>query len=153
IALNPGIVPIRLQRSYDLFFAVCGAPGDLLMVNAVRNWRDFCKTSVCLLDELWLTQMENCRHFLRILERFDLVILYYGQSVDALSEQIGRKVAFLPPGVDTLLFCPYPEQPKRVIDVYSIGRRSKKTHQRLLQMATEDGLFYLHDSMAGDQCL
>jgi len=123
------------------------------MVNAVRNWRDFCKTSVCLLDELWVRQVANYRHFLRILKTFDLVILYYSQSVATLSEQIGGKCVFLPPGVDAILFCPYPEQPERVVDVYSIGRRSKTTHQKLLRMATESGLFYLHDSMAGDQCL
>jgi hypothetical protein len=153
IALNPGIPKISLQTHYDLFVAICAAPGDLLMVNALRNWRDFCKTSVCLLDEVWLTQMRDYRHFLRILKNFDLVIHPYSQGVKKLSEQIGRKCVYFPPGVDAILFCPYPERPKRVVDVYSIGRRSKTTHQKLLRMVTEKGLFYLHDSLAGDQCL
>jgi len=123
------------------------------MVNAVRNWREVCKTSICLIDELWVRDMAGHRHFLRILEKFDVVMLYYSQSVDALSERIRRKCVYLPPGVDTTLFSPYPAPPKRVVDVYSIGRRSETTHQALLRMASEDGLFYLHDTIAGDQAI
>jgi hypothetical protein len=153
IALNPGLQRIRVKAHYDLFLAVCGGPKDLLMVNAVSNWREACNTSVCLIDELWATQIVNLRYFLRILEKFDVVMLYYRQSVKPLSERIGRKCVFLPPGVDTTLFCPYPESPKRVVDVFSIGRRSEITHRRLLRMVTDDGLFYLHDSIAGDQAI
>jgi hypothetical protein len=153
IALNPGIERTRPKAHYDLFLAVCGAPADLLMVNAVRNWREACKTSICLIDELWVREMAGHRHFLRILEKFDVVMLYYSQSVQALNERIRRKCVFLAPGVDTALFSPYPAPPKRVVDVYSIGRRSEITHQALLKMASEDGLFYLHDSIAGDQAI
>jgi hypothetical protein len=153
IALNPGIERTRPKAHYDLFLAVCGAPTDLLMVDAVGNWREACKTSICLIDELWVREMAGYRHFLRILEKFDVVMLYYSQSVQALHERIRRKCVFLAPGVDTTLFSPYPAPPKRVVDVYSIGRRSEITHQALLKMASEDGLFYLHDSIAGDQAI
>lgn len=153
IALNPGIPKTKPKARYDLFLAICGAPADLLMVDAVSNWRDVCKTSVCLIDELWVKEMGNYRHFLRVLEKFDYVILYYSQSVGALSQRIGRPCSFVPPGVDALLFCPYPEPPKRAVDVYSIGRRSEITHRTLLKMAAEDRLFYLHDSIAGDQAI
>ena len=153
IALNPGLPRTRPKAHYDLFLAVCGAPTDLLMIDAVRNWREACKTSICLIDELWVREMDGYRHFLRILEKFDVVMLYYSQSVAALGERIRRKCVFLAPGVDTILFSPYPAPPKRVVDVYSIGRRSEITHQALLKMASEDGLFYLHDSIAGDQAI
>jgi spore maturation protein CgeB len=123
------------------------------MVNAVRNWKDACKTSICLIDELWVREMSGSRNFLRILEKFDVVMLYYSQSVKPLGERIGRKCVYLPPGVDSLLFSPYPDPPKRVVDVYSIGRRSQITHEALLRMVSEDGLFYLHDSIAGDQSI
>ena len=153
IALNPGIQRTQPKARYDLFLAVCGAPGDLLMVNAVRNWKDACKTSICLIDELWVKEMPNYRYFLRILESFDFVLLYYSQSVRALSERTGNKCIFLPPGVDAIRFCPYPKPPKRVVDVYSMGRRSDITHRKLLEMVEENGLFYLHDSIAGDQAI
>lgn len=153
IAFNPGLHRIDLKGEYDLFLAVCGNPRDLLMVNAVSNWRDVCKTSVCLIDEIWLKQMNGFRYFLRVLKRFDVVVLYYSQSVKALGEQIGVKCVFMPPGVDSIGFCPFPDPPKRVIDVCSIGRRSDITHQQLLKMVGEKGLFYLYDSIAGDQCI
>jgi hypothetical protein len=153
VRLNPGIPRIPAEIHYDIFFTICGFPQDLLMVNAVSNVRDICRTSVCLVDELWLKEMARHRHFLRILANFDVVMLYYSQTVKPLSEQIGRKCVFLPPGIDAILFCPYPAPPKRVIDVYSIGRRSEKTHQRLLRMVRENGLFYLHDSIGGSQAI
>jgi len=153
VALNPGVVRTRAKGQYDLFLMICGAPGDLLMFNAVRNWREICKASICLIDELWVREMSDCRYFLRILENFDVVMLYYSQSVQPLSEQLGRKCVFLPPGVDALRFCPYPERSRRVVDVYSIGRRSDVTHRKLLRMAAENGVFYLYDSIAGNQAI
>lgn len=153
ISPNPGIQRIRFKQHYDLFFAVCGTPKDLLMVDAVGNWRDNCKSSVCLIDEFWANQIAPYHSFLRILEKFDVVMLYYSQTVKPLSERIGSKCIFLAPGIDTAFFCPYPEQPSRVVDVYSIGRRAERTHQQLLKMAAGDGLFYLHDSIAGGNAI
>jgi hypothetical protein len=153
LALNPGIHDTKVTAHYDLFVAICGNPTDLLRVNAVGNWRASCTKAVCLIDELWATQMTAYHNFLGMLERFDVVMLYYSQSVKPLSERLGRKCMFVPPGVDAIRFCPYPHPPKRVVDVYSIGRRSEITHRTLLRMAEEAGLFYLHDSIAPQQVL
>jgi hypothetical protein len=156
LILNPGIRATPARTDYDLFFTVCGglaSPYDLLMLNAVSEARERCRTSVCLVDELWVKQMYNHRHFLRVLEKFDLVLLYYSQTALPLGEQIGRKCVFLPPGIDAISFCPYPDAPERFIDVCSIGRRSETTHQALLKMARADGLFYLHDSISGNQAI
>jgi hypothetical protein len=76
-------------------------------------------------------------------------MLYYSQSVDALNDAIGDKCQFLAPGVDALGFRPYPAELKRVVDIYSIGRRSEPTHQALLKLAKEEELFYLYDSVVG----
>ncbi len=149
VILNPGIQTITATRQYDILFTICGYPQELLMFAGVRNLRDICKTSVCLLDELWISHLVKHSYFLHILAKFDIVMLYYSKTVKPLSEMIGRRCFYLPPGVDFILFCPNPNPPKRVIDVYSIGRRSEITHQRLLEMAKESGLFYLHDSIAG----
>ncbi len=153
IALNPGIPEIKLKNNYELLFAVFGFPKDMLNFNAVKNWKDHCKTSICLMDEIWANQLFRYECFLKILSEFDYVMLYYSQSVKPVNRLIGDKCFFLPPGVDTFLFCPYPEPPKRVIDVYSIGRRSEITHQALLRMAKEDGIFYVHDSMNADTAI
>jgi Glycosyl transferases group 1 len=153
IALNLGIPKLPAKIHCDIFFTICGHPQDLLIVNSLGNLRDICRTSVCLVDELWLKGMVKSRHFLRILAKFDVVMLYYSQTVKPLSEHIGRRCVFLPPGIDAILFCPHPDPPKRVIDVYSMGRRSELTHQRLLRMVRENGLFYLHDSIGGTQAI
>ena len=150
---NPGVQKVQVKGSYDVFLAVCGYPHDLLMVNAIDDWRRHCKVSVCLMDELWIRQMDYYRHFVSILKRFDIVVLYYSQSVKPLHERLGNRCVFMPPGVDTIKFCPYPSPPRRVIDVYSVGRRSEVTHQTLLKMAANDSFFYLHDSITGDQSI
>jgi hypothetical protein len=82
-----------------------------------------------------------------------VIFLYYSQTVKPLSAHLGSKCVFLPPGIDALLFSPYPKPPRRVIDVYSIGRRSDVTHRALVKMAADNGLFYLHDSIAGNKAI
>ena len=57
VLLNPGIKRISANRQYDILFTICGYPQDLIMFNAVSDLRDVCRTSVCLLDELWVRQM------------------------------------------------------------------------------------------------
>jgi len=153
LVLNPGIEKTSLNGTYDLFFAIFGSPTDLIRVGCVRNWRTKCEWAVCLIDELWVAEMSGYSNFLRILDKFDLVMLYYSQTVEPLSKKIGRKCAFLPPGVDAIRFCPYPNPPQRSIDVCSIGRRSEITHRNLLKMAADKRMFYLHDSIAANQVL
>jgi hypothetical protein len=106
------------------------------------------------LDELWIREIDGYRFFLQILKMFDLVVLYYSQTAKVLGDILNRQCMFLPPGVDTTLFSPVSARP-RVIDVYSIGRRSETTHQRLLEMVDETGgrFFYLYDTIAGDQAI
>ena len=152
VTLNPGIKRSHVGKQYDVFFTVCGQPQDLLFLNAALNWKDICKTSICLIDEFWVSEIPPYRHFLHLLEKFDIVLLYYSQTAEALAEHIRSKCIFLPPGVDALRFCPYPNPPTRSIDVYSIGRRSESTHRKLLRMA-ENGLFYLHDSIGGGEAI
>lgn len=153
VALNPGIQATSVGNQYDILFTICGEPQDLIMFNGVSNLREICRTSVCLLDELWIKEMVKQRHFVRILAKFDVVMLYYSQTVKPLSEIIERRCVYLPPGVDTFLFCPNPKLPDRVVDVYSLGRRSEITHQKLLEMARVDDLFYIHDSVGGNQAI
>ena len=153
VVLNPGIPKIVPKQRYDIFFTICGFPQDLLMVDAATTLKDACGISVCLLDEIWVKEIVRHRHFLNILAKFDLVMLYYSQSVQSLHERIGSRCLYLPPGIDTILFCPYPALPKRGIDVYSIGRRSEVTHQKLLKMVRENGIFYIYDSIGGSQAI
>lgn len=147
VALNPGIATMKLGKDYDLFFAVCQFPSELLMVNAIKGWKDYCRTSVCLLSEIWLKDITLYKSSLKVLSEFDYVFLNHSQSVEGVSKEIQGECLYLPHGIDTILFCPYPNPPQRSIDVYSIGRRSEPTHQILLKMARENRIFYVYDSI------
>jgi len=148
IALNTGVSKIKLKNGYDMLFLFCSFPRDLLNLNITNNWKDYCKTSVCLVDEIWVNQVLKQKCYMKLLSKFDHVFLYYSQSIKAVSESIGKMCLFLPPGIDTIKFCPYPEPPKRVIDVYNIGRRSEVTHKKLLEIARESNIFYIYDTLS-----
>lgn len=151
--LDAGVARQKISREYDLFFTICGSPVDLLALSALGDWRKVAKRSVCLIDEMWLKDLRAYRFYLDVLAKFDQVLFYYSATAKVVNETISPKSRFLPPGVDTLLFCPYPFVEKRVVDVYSIGRRSRVTHQALLKLASENGRFYIYDSISGNSAL
>ncbi len=154
ITLNPGVPKVRAAGTYDLFFAICGSPVDLLMVNALENWQDVAKKSICLVDEMWVTEFGAYKFFLKILAKFDCVMMYYSESAKAANEVVGgRKFRFLAPGIDGIQFCPYPSLADRVIDIYSIGRRSEASHRALIRIAEETGRFYIYDSISGSRAI
>jgi len=153
VLLNPGIARIPVRQEYDVLFAICGFPQDLIMFDAIEDLRGACRISVCLLDELWIKEIAKHRHFLKILAKFDIVMPFQINTVKPLSEEIGKACVHLPLAIDAIRFCPYPDPPERVIDIYSMGRRSKVTHQKLLEMARDSGLLYLHDTISGSQAI
>jgi hypothetical protein len=153
IYINPGLPRTELKENYDLFFVACTFPRDLLNIKGIENWRDRCKTAVCWLNEIWASEVYNNTASLKLLSKFDYVIVNCSQSVKAVDGAIGGKCLYLNPAVDALVFCPYPESPRRVIDVYSIGRRPAELHGSLLRMGKENRIFYVYDSINGEQVM
>jgi hypothetical protein len=147
VAINPGIPRVKLNRKYDVFLAVCEKPAELLNVGTLQGWKEQCKTSVCWLTEFWIKDIPFYRSALKILSKFDVVLLNVARTVEPLSHIIQKKCFFLPAGIDTLLFSPYPDPPGRFIDVLSIGRRSENTHRALLRMAEQNRIFYHFDTL------
>jgi spore maturation protein CgeB len=146
---NPGLRKVRLTREYDLFMVVCATYWDLPYVNAIEGWRDQCKTSVCWLDEMWVSEIPYYKYWLHVLNQFDYVFVGFRGTVDPLSKAIGRSCHWVPGAVDTLRFSPFPKSPERVIDVYSVGRRGEDMHQALLQAAARQEIFYVYDTFQG----
>ncbi|MCC6367102.1 MAG: glycosyltransferase [Bryobacterales bacterium] len=146
---NPGLRKVRLRQEYDLFLVRCQTIKDLLDVNAIEGWKDYCRTSVCWIDELWLASLPELKYWLHALARFDHVFTSCSGTVAALADILGRPCYWLPGAVDALRFTPYPFPPTRVIDVYSIGRRCEGIHQRLLQAAKHREMFYVYDTSKG----
>ncbi|MHC4475848.1 MAG: glycosyltransferase family 1 protein, partial [Planctomycetota bacterium] len=129
--LNPGVKKLGLEKNYDLFLANCFLPTDLLALNVLKGWRQRCGTTVCWLHEIWAWELRKWKGHLKILSQFDYIILSCSASVRPVQNAIQKPCLYVPYGVDTIRFCPYPHPPARSIDVYSIGRRSPVTHQAL----------------------
>jgi hypothetical protein len=146
--LNPGLRKVRLTREYDLFLAVCQNCWDLLYLNAIEGWKDYCKTSVCWVDEVWAVALSEYKHLLPALARFDHVFVGTLGAVGPLSKAIGKTCHWLPGGVDTPRFTPGSNAPQRVIDVYSIGRRCRGIHDALLRAGGRNDFFYFYDTFA-----
>jgi hypothetical protein len=146
---NPGLRKVQLTREYDLFLALCQTHHDFLHVNAIRGWKDHCKTSVCWIDEMWAAEIPQYKYWIHALKQFDHVFVGCKGTVDTLADAIGKPVHWLSGGVDAVRFSPYPNPPARVVDLYSIGRRSEGIHRNLLRMAQEKSMFYLHDTFGG----
>jgi len=146
---NPGLHTVRLTREYDLFLARCQIEKDFLDVNAIKGWKDHCKTSVCWIDEMWAAWIPSQKYWLHALKQFDHVFVSSSGTVGPLSKAIDRPCHYLPPAVDALRFTPYPDPPARVIDVCSIGRRQQGIHQTLVEAARRQDIFYVHDTFAG----
>lgn len=151
--VNPGLKPLRLRRKYKLFIAVCQSWWDIFFINAIKDWREQCEVSVCLIDELWSAAIPKYKYWLHIFEKFDHVILGFKESVPALQKEIGRTCHWLPGAVDAIRFTPYPDPPSRVVDVYSMGRRWEGIHKSMLQVAARESLFYIYDTFPGSTAL
>ena len=63
ISFNPGITKIKINEDYDLFFAFCQFPTDLLHIESVEGWKDQCKTSICWLSEIWVSRINMYKYF------------------------------------------------------------------------------------------
>lgn len=145
--VNPGIKRVRLERDYDLLVVMCQGYWEFLYVNALEGWRDRCKTAICWIDELYAADLPRFKYWLPSLRRFDHVVVGMHGTVLPLSEALGQRCHYVPGGVDTLRFTPYPDPPDRVIDVYSVGRRLEGLHHMLMKLAARDSLFYLYDTL------
>ncbi|PYK09912.1 MAG: hypothetical protein DME65_11140 [Verrucomicrobia bacterium] len=146
-SVNPGLRPVRLRKDYELFFCRIQMLRDLPYVNAVKGWKDRCRTTVCWLDELYSADVLRSRNYLHILKRFDHVFVGFKGSVDAISKVVGQPCHFLPYAVDAIRFSPYPNPPARVIDIYSLGRRLEGLHKTLLKFTAEQNMFYVYETL------
>jgi hypothetical protein len=98
--------------------------------------------------EMWSSNTDRYRRSLEILNdlEFDCVFVNLSSCLPRLRTVLRRPCDFLPLGVDALRFAPYGNAPARVIDYYSLGRRSDVTHKALMEFAARRGAFYFFDS-------
>lgn len=147
--LNPGLQPVQLEKDYDLFAYVCMNPADLIYLSAIKGWKDRCRKKVCFMVEFYAGWLKEYAFHLSLLRDFDQVVLCFSGSVPAVQGAVGKPVHHVPLGADIFRFTPYPNPPQRVIDVYSMGRRSEVAHEALLKKVSRRELFYIYDTLPG----
>jgi len=144
--ISPGIAPIHLDKDYDVFFTIIEKPGEALNIQAIKKLKQHCKKLVCWVTEFYVWNMKTHRSSLEMLKEFDEVI-FMASLYEPFKNILPGRVQYLAAGVDALRFSPYPNPPERCIDVLSIGRRSEKTHEALLKLARDQGIFYMYDTI------
>lgn len=142
-----------LDRDYELFFFSVAQPRDLLYLNSLKNWRERSGFAVCWLQELWANDIKLTGRLLDVLEQFDHVICPFYHTTEHLKQRISTPVTYMTWGVDTKLFCPYPSEPRRAIDVCAVGEVHPIMHERLLEFAETTGQYYQYGTIRGHHAM
>ena len=138
-----------LDREYDLLFAVLDNPWQMHLLETIKGWREKCRTTACFIAEMWMPDLKDWRLIKEPWDDFDRIFLGVTRCIDGLSKLIKPPVTYIPPAVDTLRFSPYPNPPRRSIDVSYVGRRSPIIHDALIKRASQDNFFYYYDTVKG----
>ena len=144
---NTAVQKLSVNKNYEAFIFLCQQLDDLKYLRAIDGWKKKCKVSVCWVAEIWSSTLNQFSNYLNLLNNFDYVLLNYSKSFNAVQNHIKKGCYFLPEGIDAIKFCPYPNPPNRLIDVYFMGRRWQRTHQDLMELAKEKKIFYLYDTV------
>jgi hypothetical protein len=137
---------VVLEGDFELFFPVFNHTYELYSLATIPNWRQHCRKAACFINEVWSDVLPE--YLLELLSAFDHVFIGVRHSVKDVARITGRPCTYLPFAVDVPRFAPAsPDQP-RLIEVCNIGRRSRVTHQALLDDAERRQSFYYYDTVA-----
>jgi hypothetical protein len=140
-------LPSGLAHNYELIVVSTQSPLDLYNIGPCAMWRSTARVSMCYIEELYVPDVSALGSLLKILRRFDHILVGVRDTVEPLASATGRPCHYLVPSTDTLKFCPYPGAPKRVIDFYAMGSPPPETHKALLRMADAGEWYYLYDTV------
>jgi hypothetical protein len=138
---------VSLNHEYDLLFAVLDNPWQMHLLEGIKDWRTKFRYKACFIAEMWEPDFANWRLVKEPFKNFDRVFLGVTHCVETLQKAIDVPCYYIPPAVDTLNFCPYPDAPKRTIDVCYVGRRSPEIHEALFRHARDTNFFYYYDTV------
>ena len=150
---HPTMTPVALKQDYELFFFVCWNLHGLVQLSRIKDWRRRCAKAAVFINEIWSSSLLKNRGYARLLDSFDHVFVANRSVIPTLQQCTSTRCTFLAPGVDCLTASPFPQQPDRVIDVYSFGRRPAGIHRQLLALAEQQRIFYLYDSLSSSDSL
>jgi spore maturation protein CgeB len=138
--------PVRLAEDYDLFLAHLPLTQDLIQLSAIRGWKERCKRSLCWIDEEYAANLGAYKNWFSALDAFDHVVVGLGGTARALGEALNRTCHYVPGAVDAIRYSPYPGNPARVVDIYSVGRIREDVNEAFLAFSREKNWFYVHDT-------
>ncbi len=136
---------IQLDRDYELFFVWLSHAWDISSLRQIDGWKDRCRIKVCWFEEIWVSGLDEVKDILQALSDFDYIFLSCHGSIGPVQEVVGRPCLYMPHAVDAVRFCPYPSNPPRVVDFYSVGRNSIPIHDALLEMTENGQLVYIYE--------
>jgi hypothetical protein len=139
----------RVTEKYDLFFYICMNPNSLAELQSIQGWRENCSKAAVFIFETWSSQLQRNKAHLKLLDQFDHVFIYNKSSIPNLRKFTSAPCSFLAAGADCIAASPFPAQPARSIDVYSMGRRLDSAHGQLFDMARNGEIFYIYDAGGG----
>ena len=149
-SVNPYLKSESVDREYDMYFVTLDFPWYSASINLMKDWREKCKTAVCYIIEVWTEDIPHMKNYMSFFDQFDLICLGTRHALEAVQALTDTPCMFVPPGVDTIKFCPNFESEKSPsIDVCNLGRRSPSTHEALLDKAQEEDFFYYHELTNG----
>ncbi len=139
-----GAKTAEIGRDLDLFFAAPAVPSDLLALDTIKDWRSRSRVAVCFLQELWISEFDvQLKGVRRVLDQFDHIFVAFHHTAEALSRLLGRKIEYMPLGIDAELWNPYQGAPKpRWIDACAVGNMHPETHASLWDWAEKTGRYY-----------
>jgi len=146
VSFNMVFDPVRLSGEYDLFIAYLPLTQDLIQLSGIRGWRDHCKRSICWIDEEYAANVDAYRNWYSALDPFDHIAVGLSGTAQDFGKAIRRTCHYVPGAVDAIRYSPHPDNPARVIDIYSIGRIWESVHEAFLDFAEKHKLFYVHDT-------
>ncbi len=146
-AIAPFPEAITLEQDYDLLFAICDNPWQMHLLESIKNWRDKCHHKACYIMETWKPSFDDWRLVHEPFKNFDRIFTGTAHCVETIANVTGVPCDYIPPGVNALKFCPYPEPPQRNIEICCVGRRFPKVHNALFQYSQKRKLFYYYDTI------
>ena len=155
--LNPYVGSIELHYEYQIYFVVLDFPWYFSSVNLLKNWRRRCRFAVCYVIEVWNCEIPQMKNFMDFFNQFDLVCVGTYSVVEQVQAIANVPCMFLPPGIDTLRFCPdfdgANSEESRTIDVCNIGRGFPVTNRALLEKAQQDDTFFYYHELTNGSVL
>ncbi|MCK0103885.1 hypothetical protein [Pseudohalocynthiibacter sp. F2068] len=144
-----GLQHTTLTQDYSLLFYSVAQLRDLNFLSSLRGWRRRSACAICWLQELWIDSLDRQRALVARLNEFDFVICSFAETAEVLQDILSVPVLYLPWGVDMLQFCPYPNPPRRAIDMLSVGIKHEVTHKALIDYADQNGQYYSYETISG----